>query len=117
MRAIALVVAFLATPASAYHCPQGQLYRVRMAKCVSLASPLAFAYEGHRVVADNKVWYVEVTKIPPAADRRSEQDIRDQAEHDAAVAAYRDQLNAQLSAIKAKEEGSRILNDLLRRGQ
>lgn len=118
MRAILLsaVLAFSLSPAaSAFHCPHGQLYRIRMAKCVSLASPLAFAYEGRRF-ADSKVWYVEVTK-PPPADRRSPQDIADQSEHDAAVRAYRDVLNEQLLDIRAHEEGARILKELLRNGQ
>ena len=35
-----------ATPAFAGRCPQGQFYRVRLAECVSLSSPLARPYLG-----------------------------------------------------------------------
>lgn len=112
----AALAVLVATPATAYHCPHGQLWRIRLGKCVSLSSPLAFAYEGRRY-ADSKVWYVEVTKEPPVADRRSPKDIVDQAEHDAAVQAYKAELNAKLAVIRAQEDGAAILKDLFRRGE
>jgi hypothetical protein len=41
---IALSLVLAASPAIAAHCPHGQLWRVRMDKCVSLSSPAALAY-------------------------------------------------------------------------
>jgi hypothetical protein len=42
LAAVGLAATF---PAAAAHCPQGQLYRVRLHECVDLHSRLALAYE------------------------------------------------------------------------
>ena len=47
-------------------------------------------------------WYVEI--VPPIRDERSPQDIKDQAEHDAAVAAHHNEINF-LMSLQPKEEG------------
>lgn len=120
MRSLALV-AILAlaapTPAAAAHCPHGQLWRIRLGQCVSLNSPLAYAYE-HRVipVAEKKDWYVEITKVPltppEEKDERTPAQIADQAEHDTAMAVHHDELKALLEILRTREEGINILNDM-----
>lgn len=120
MRSLALV-AILALaappPAAAAHCPHGQLWRIRLGQCVSLSSPLAYAYESRRIVpvAEKKDWYVEITKLPldpPAAPPALTPDERDQAEHDAAMAAKHDELKQLLELLRTREEGINILNDM-----
>lgn len=54
----------------------------------------------------DKTWFVEITQPPLAAisgDRRTEQEIKDQIEHDAAVAAHKDELNELLRQQQEKE--------------
>ena len=98
---------FNAPPALAYHCPHGQLYRIRMGRCVDLGSPLAFPFEGRRTVVEAHDWTVEITKMPPLPpdppDARSPQDIQDQAEHDAAVAGHKDELNKLLHLLQEQK--------------
>jgi hypothetical protein len=48
---IAFSLVLVATPAVAAHCPHGELWRVRLGKCVSLSSREAVAYvqpQSHR---------------------------------------------------------------------
>lgn len=58
---IALSLALAASPATAAHCPHGQLYRVSMGKCVAIGSPLAIAYQSPTHWLKDRI-YVE----PPA---------------------------------------------------
>jgi hypothetical protein len=59
---LALSLVLAATPALAAHCPHGQLWRVRMARCVSLSSPAALAYEGPTH------WMRQRIQVDPPAD-------------------------------------------------
>jgi hypothetical protein len=45
-RTLIMAALIAASPALAGSCPQGQFYRVRLAECVSLSSPLARPYLG-----------------------------------------------------------------------
>ena len=68
-----------ASPAAAWPCPHGQLYRVHLGRCVGLGTALARPYEGRRILAaraasaplrapidEDKSWYVEIR--PPWMD-------------------------------------------------
>lgn len=46
---IALSLILAVSPASAAHCPHGQLWRVHLDKCVPLGSTLALAYAPARI--------------------------------------------------------------------
>lgn len=50
-------------------------------------------------------WYVEIVPpVPPVRDERTPEQIRDQEEHDAAVAGHKDELNELLR--QAREEAA-----------
>ena len=52
-----------ASPAAAWPCPHGQLYRVHLGRCVGLGTALARPYEGRRMLMSrarpDRSWYVE----------------------------------------------------------
>jgi len=51
------------SPALAWTCPHGQLYRVHLGRCVGLGTALARPYEGRRILMDrarpDRSWFVE----------------------------------------------------------
>jgi hypothetical protein len=66
--AVALLCAIGATPARGAHCPKGQLWRVHLAECVPLRSPLALAYEGRVHERRIKIALFGHAAARPAAD-------------------------------------------------
>lgn len=69
--------------------------------------PWAQRCGGNAVKKPDRTWFVEVVKPPPLpipGDPRTEEQIRDQIGHDAAVAAHKDELNELLRELSAEEE-------------
>jgi hypothetical protein len=92
--ALALCVLSLATPASS-HCFSVWRYPTPQHCGVGVKQP-------------DHSWFVEV--VPPAPppapvrDERSPQDIKDQADHDAALAIHHDELNFLMSILQMQEQ-------------
>lgn len=53
----------------------------------------------------DRSWFVEITAAPPVSERTPEQEA-DQREHDAAVAAHKDEINDLMSILKLNERAS-----------
>jgi len=70
MRTALTIAAFIAaSPALAWRCPHGELYRVHLDKCVSISSPLARPYLHTRKKIDTpQEDRSPVAVHPPAAD-------------------------------------------------
>lgn len=64
-----------------------------------------FPYPQRCAVAQVQVdrsWFVEITAVPPVSARTPEQEA-DQREHDAAVAAHKDEINDLMQVLKLNE--------------
>lgn len=111
MRAAALALSLLlvaTAPASPQHCyhewryPWPQHCKVGLGLAKHGEDRPSWA--GRGAEAQGKVWTVEITVPPPVKDERTIEQIRDQEEHDAAVAAHKDELNELLR--QAREEAA-----------
>lgn len=63
---ITLILLFLNTPALAYRCPYGQIYRVHLDQCVDIHSKLAVAYVSRPVHISLRKLIIDAAPVAPA---------------------------------------------------